>query len=92
MAEDFGAAEHRGVEFIRALHVLHGKAEMLNALEPGAERTGRSRVATALLLASERGAVTGRRGIPPIATPRGGSRTARAIRVFQSGLACYLLV
>ena len=38
VAEHLGAAEHLGIELIGALHVLDGEPEMLDALEPRAER------------------------------------------------------
>ncbi len=37
VAHDLGAAEHRSVELVCALHVLHGEPEMLDATEPRAK-------------------------------------------------------
>ena len=38
VAENLGAAQHGGIEFIGAFHVLDGETEMLDALQPRAER------------------------------------------------------
>ena len=38
VAHHLGAAEHLGIEFEGAVHVLHGEPEMLHALQPRAER------------------------------------------------------
>ena len=38
VAHHLGSAEHLGVELERAIHVLHGQAEVLHALQPCTER------------------------------------------------------
>jgi hypothetical protein len=43
VAHHLGAAEHLGVEFVGAVHVLHRQPEMLHALQPRAERPAVSR-------------------------------------------------